>query len=58
MHGVRTFPERVWEPTGTDAEGRTLWSGRKAYQDDHRRRREYLARYRANRLEGAEPGND
>ena len=41
---VRWFPERVWEPTGVDEEGRTLWSGRTATKEDHERRRELAGR--------------
>lgn len=37
-----TFPERVWEPTGVDGEGRTLWSSRAATEADRKRRRAWV----------------
>lgn len=38
--GWMQFPERVWEPTGKDENGETLWSTRPATIDDILRRKE------------------
>ena len=36
---VMKWPERVWEPTGVDRDGRTLWSSRPVEKEDKERRK-------------------
>ena len=38
--GWMKFPERVWEPTGKNEAGETLWSTRPTTPEDIERRRE------------------
>jgi len=34
-----SWPNKVWEPTGENKEGKTLWSSRRVTPDDTKRRR-------------------
>lgn len=36
-----SFPERVWEQTGTLPDGTPIWSSRPATKEDRDRRREF-----------------
>lgn len=38
--GWMQFPERIWEPTGKNEAGETLWSTRPVTPEDIKRRRE------------------
>ena len=46
---MNTFPNKVWEPTGTDENGKTLWSSRPATAADYIRRRKWIKGFQERR---------
>ncbi len=40
-----SWPNKVWEPTGTNKDGITLWSSRPVTKEDIKRRKQYDMAY-------------
>ena len=45
------WPNKVWEPTGTAKDGKTLWSSRIVTREDRLRRQRYEFDYLKRQLE-------